>query len=480
MIRYTVDSTLTLREFHIFNNQGRRNSEDYERNNVFSNGTYLTDRSKRKIKQYVSGYFLENFEHKSNFLWVTLTVTPYLGSTGLKDFKYKYVPEYHDSEVIKLLSKYLNNLRKNHGLKNYVWIAERQDGKRNNYVSSTDAIHFHCIFDFDKFVDYRNLNLYWLKVLNEAGYAAFSEKALKDKKHIFTFDETFKRYSKTLFKSYTWDVVKLDEKLQSWVKKVADNDYLECCEAVENQYFKTGFKGIDPMCIDPNTPLALICYSPVDVDKIKISDMGKLQTYLTKYITKNDSLIYGRCWAASHGFSSIKYDLEITQTEAEEIRKINKMVFAEYETKIDFGTREFINRSYKLNFELFRETEAYRKLMESITTQRLNLNSPPPEIFETLTPSGTLEFVENSFEWVRQNTHENSEVRVNILDINPNFGIMPNENFMNEPPEFVKLEKIKSSFTPVQSVLFSFPLVERVKSRKDKWRDAAKLLTKNI
>ncbi len=475
MIKYTVDSTLTLREYHVFKNQGRRTTEDYDRNNILASGSSLTARAKRKIKQYISGYFLENYETNSNFLWVTLTVTPYLGMVGRKNHSvYDFVPEYHDKEVVKCLSRYLNNLRFRHGLKNYLWVAERQDGKRNDYESSTEAIHFHCIFDFAGFVDVRNLNLYWLKVLNDAGYAAFSEKAFFEKKdELFSLSATYKRHSKGLFADIApWASENVPE-YKRRVLAVANQEKKECLQALKKQYFKSAFNGIDPMTVNPDSVLSKICYNPVDLEKIKVSDIKKLNTYLTKYVSKNESVIYGRPWAASRGFTSVRYDIEISEIEAEQLKAAKNLILKEYSSSIEIGNTEFVNKAFLLDFERFRKTEVYRKLLDSITTQRLNLNQPV--LFPDLSPAETLDFVDKSFDYTRVNLHVNNEVRSIDKSI-PSFEMPVNADFSRQSDDlYVKQKPAEKNIVPVpvQGALFNVsPVRSRlpVKVKKDDWR----------
>lgn len=48
-----------------------------------------------------------------------------------------------DDLAYKMLNIWLTTLRQYGMLRNYIWVAERQDGKRNNYQSATNTIHFH-------------------------------------------------------------------------------------------------------------------------------------------------------------------------------------------------------------------------------------------------------------------------------------------------------------------------------------------------
>jgi len=465
MIRYSVDSTLTLREVHVFKNQGLHKSESYERNNSTVDGVSLNLRSKRKIKQAVSGYFLENNEVGKNVSWVTLTIPPHI-------WGYDYQPEIDDPRIIKQLSKFLENLRRNHGLKGYVWVAERQDGKRNNYEHYTNSIHFHCIFDFDRFVDYRSLNLYWLKLVNELGFKAFSEKAFKekDKKGLFTVEQTFERYKKTLFVRVTPYMLKFPN-IYKMVERQADKDRRECFEFLKSQDLRKWMNGLDPMNIDPNHPVTQICYNPVDVEKIKINDYRKLQTYLTKYITKNESKIYGRVWAASRSFTSVNYELIISPAEAEKIKKIKDSVIKTFDKKLEIGSQEYVNTFSKLNYEVFRKTDTYGKLLDYITTQRLN---PAPSLPEFVNPEDQLQYVSSAFEILRQCSYfPNDEVRNEVHFIDP--GQMPvNYNFDNEKDEFFQVVEKPKGSKQLEIEIFDIKSVDKFEKR-NLWKNKLKV-----
>ena len=363
MIRYSVDSTLTLRENPVFK-AGSKGVGVYDRKNRSEYGFSLSNQAKRKIKQYISGYFLENNEKGKNISWVTLTVPPRMDG-------FLYQEWCDDKAIIRQLSRFLENLRKNHGLLNYVWIAERQDGKRNNYEHCTGAIHFHCIFDFQGFCSYPNLNLYWLKLLNDIGIKAFSEKALIDKinEGYFTIEQTYVRYKDTVFAQYAADSICWLEHA-SRIEKIALQELAQCWEALERQNFRDSLQDIDPMTLNPNHPFCKICYNPFEIEKMKMKDFNKLQTYLTKYVTKNESKIYGRAWASSRGFSSIDYSVNITQEQAAEIKSMQNMVISTHETKFEIGNNEFVSTSHKLDFDLFKKTAVYNYLVDSIWSQR--------------------------------------------------------------------------------------------------------------
>lgn len=74
--------------------------------------------------------------------------------------------DHPDSEIKKCLNRFLVNLRKVYGLKNYVWKAELQKNK---------SIHFHIILD--KYIHHMAVRYYWNKAINHLGYVdAYKEK----------------------------------------------------------------------------------------------------------------------------------------------------------------------------------------------------------------------------------------------------------------------------------------------------------------
>ena len=48
-----------------------------------------------------------------------------------------------DDIAYKIFNIWLTSLRKHRMLRDYLWIAERQDGKRNDYKQATNTVHFH-------------------------------------------------------------------------------------------------------------------------------------------------------------------------------------------------------------------------------------------------------------------------------------------------------------------------------------------------
>lgn len=468
MIKYTLDSTLTLRASNYFKNQGIRENEKYDRKNSSENGFSLTPRSKRKIKQMISGYFLERELNNSNLLWITLTVPPHI-------WGYDYKPEVDDKRIIKQLSKFLENLRKRHGLNDYLWVAERQDGKRNDYEHYTDAIHFHCVFDFSEFVPVQNLNLYWLSLLNQIGFKAFSKKVYVEKSdELFSWEKAFDR-NKLQFDHSTFEVVYNDriqkEKLFSIIKSEID----QCQQAIERQKFADFFKGFSPMLLNPDHPLCKICYNPLDLDKVSIKEFTaknghhytafeRLSMYLTKYISKNESVIYGRPWGASRGFSSVNYEISLTEKEADQVINSDQVIFKS-ESSFHIGEMEYTTQFFQLGYENFKDTPLFNKLIDNIMIQRMNNLEDGYELIRNKPLSVQFDIISQLKDIKPKSPRTNSKK----LDfINPILGISPNMNFLNES----ELEEILRNEKADQMRLFEVPvkhdLHEKIKNRSRK------------
>lgn len=459
MIRYTVDSTCTLRESPVFKT-GLRGAANYDRLNSGKDGLHLSNLSKRKIKQYISGYFLENDKLGQNISWVTLTIPPRIDG-------FNYQEWCDDPQIIRRLSMFLENLRKRHGLKNYIWVAERQDGKRNQYKSSTGAIHFHCIFDFEGFVDYRNLNLYWIKLLNELGYRAFSSSALlkQMKEGYFSIEKTYHRYKDSQFKHIAEKSIYRPD-FHKYIKSVCDSELEHCLQVLNTQNYRDALRVYDPMTVNPEHPFCKIAYQPYEGKKIKILDFQMLQTYLTKYVTKNETHIHGRVWGCSRGFSAVKYEILITPDQARQLKEIENIIICVKENKFDVGNNQFTTTATKLNYELFRKTPVYSLLMDSIMNQRVKKPDIVLPTFENILD--TFDYLDTSYAQIAYNDmlkneqFSNSEMRMETISF-PSGSMPINYDFDNQIDEIFKplfvvprFKKIRSKISKNDLELFDF------------------------
>lgn len=101
----------------------------------------MSERSKSKIKDKMFSMYRSRFR---NYTFCTLS----------------FVNNVTDKASQQVLNKFFTQLRKKYPNFQYLWVAERQDGKRNNYEHCTNNIHFHIFFD--RFIPIALLNKYWL------------------------------------------------------------------------------------------------------------------------------------------------------------------------------------------------------------------------------------------------------------------------------------------------------------------------------
>lgn len=138
-------------------------------NDLSAFGCSLNSRAARRIKS--AGQYIARQARFRDCRFITLTL-PTLrwkkddGTEDLSQFQ-------SDSYYNKRLSMFLENLRKNYGLTSYVWVAERQEGKRTGsdgqpIIEARRAIHYHifCQIPFKKQLG-PTLSHYWSKLLQE-------------------------------------------------------------------------------------------------------------------------------------------------------------------------------------------------------------------------------------------------------------------------------------------------------------------------
>jgi hypothetical protein len=88
----------------------------------------LSVRSKRKIQNKCLVMF-DAYRSTTGFTLVTLS----------------FINTVSDKMAVKILNTFLTQVRKTDKNFQYLWVAERQDGKRNEYEHSTNNIHFHLL-----------------------------------------------------------------------------------------------------------------------------------------------------------------------------------------------------------------------------------------------------------------------------------------------------------------------------------------------
>lgn len=225
----TLDQSFFKREQKYRNNKIR--NVERLRKKQHMEAKAMSRRTRIKIKEKMMAVYSAS---KNNFTLQTLTL----------------VAPATDYQAIKCLNKYLTVLRKNNGLFNYVWVAERQDGKRNKYKTATGNLHFHIIIDRRLEISY--INSLWVcqqynsKIINE-------EAALKFKNdNGITFKQAHKKGCE------------------------AGSDWHQIIQKYLN---------------------------PVDVDKVK--NIDGMSAYLTNYIIKNETKASCAIWHCNRNVSKL-------------------------------------------------------------------------------------------------------------------------------------------------------------------------------
>jgi hypothetical protein len=140
-----IDVEKPIEEQRSFINSSRKND-----------GT-LSDHAKRKLSKAIEYIVCTATEkkvqeriYKKRVTFKTAFITLTLPSSQI----------HKDTEIInKCLNSFLNECRQYHGLKNYVWRAERQ--KNGN-------IHFHILID--QFISWYDIRNRWNRIINKLGY----------------------------------------------------------------------------------------------------------------------------------------------------------------------------------------------------------------------------------------------------------------------------------------------------------------------
>jgi hypothetical protein len=118
---------------------GGRYCDDYERNNSAEDGYRMGNRSRVKIRSAAQALWLGNADRRGDMRFVTFTF-PELPEA------WRDKPESEQDEFLyRLFHKFRKNETVNYGLKKYLWVNERQQ---------RGFIHFHCLFLYEKKIDY--------------------------------------------------------------------------------------------------------------------------------------------------------------------------------------------------------------------------------------------------------------------------------------------------------------------------------------
>jgi len=298
--------------------------EDIDRSNTAEKGYILSGRSKRKIKSAVYSLYCRGTRAEQRQLrFVTFTFPP--------------LPEEHETKTVQeqdkflhsIFKKFLDNERKesNNGinrtktkLTHYVWVNERQDGKRlEGIVQARNILHYHCLFKYSSPVDYWTCNVRWLNLLHRNGFEIFNSEFLKP------------------------EYKELRAKVLHYLKTLQYEELYN----IREQLRITVWRGLHGFKEES------IFLQPVDFDKKPIEDVDKLGKYLAAYITKDnielseeeeDNLkVYARRWCCSRGLVIQKDEVnkQFLQAYPKEITRENTSVGADLEI-IDIDTGEIL------------------------------------------------------------------------------------------------------------------------------------------
>lgn len=236
--------------------------DDTPAKNDSENGYIIRSRSKQAIKNAANSIFFRS-EHKEYLRFVTFTFPPVPVKFEDKVQEDKYL---HN-----LFKKFLDNERKNYGLKRWLWTNERQSGERldKHEKHAREVLHYHCIFEYEDRINYYLVNLRFLRLLHRNNFDVLSSHSKAVKKTSLEYP-----------------------KLRKACQAIAKGDYTYFVQDTERMYFR------DELGIK-----RFMFLSPVDFERIRYSslDIGKISAYITKYISKSSDKIYCRRWGSSKG-----------------------------------------------------------------------------------------------------------------------------------------------------------------------------------
>lgn len=230
--------------------------------NDSENGYLIRSRSKLAIRNAANSIFYR-CDNKERLRFITFTFPPLPEKQPDKRSEDKFLH--------KLFKKFLDNERKNYGLKMWLWTNERQSGDRleDHERTAREVLHYHCIFDYEDTINYYLVNLRFLRLLHRNNFNILSSNALRVKKSSFQYAE-----------------------LKKACQAIAKGDYKYLVNDTERMYIRDelGIKRFIFLC-------------PVDFEKIRYEsmDITKLSCYISKYISKSSDKVYCRRWGCSHG-----------------------------------------------------------------------------------------------------------------------------------------------------------------------------------
>ncbi len=280
----------------------------------------LNSRSKEKIRQRINSYYyhLERKKDEKGVRFMTLTVPPYSGELSREE---------KDKLINKVLRKYINTLRKRWGLIDYLYVMER---------TQKNEVHFHFIVKFENdYADYNRLSAYWVYLLNkhDCQFEIWNKATIKNRIKGIIKPTYINKQGKEVNKKNT----ELRKQLLAEIKQLSDGKTLtELIEYIYNQEENikrlikvNGLKSVKQI-------YAYLIHGSVNFENVYT--LSGLASYLTKYITKNETQSVVRVWACSKKFSSLRTEIQITEFEYNQIKadksvyRINDVAFS-YEMK---------------------------------------------------------------------------------------------------------------------------------------------------
>lgn len=292
-----------------------------EKNN--EKGNILSTRARKEIKRLISSYAIVCDTQKQFLNWSTFSVPSPIGE--------KYEPKKHDELAKNALKEWLKKM-KNETLSGYLWVAERQDGKRNDYKKASNHIHFHAVLVWETMPDVKYLNLCWLHELNAKGFEIFvsPERANEIINHGITYPKFVKGQKEplTVFVPPLRKKTKLIEDFaaKQGIKKLMpryfDDFVKKMSEQIMNEIKPQNYRAVFhhlPKNVNPDSIYFSFVNNPLDCKKL--NNWGQIQSYIAKYITKQDETnrIFCRIWAASREFSSLITGMNIEEQDYLEI-----------------------------------------------------------------------------------------------------------------------------------------------------------------
>lgn len=238
------------------------NSVDTTHYNDSINGYVITGRSRQAIKNSANSIFFR-VKDKTNLRFVTFTFPelPQTFDTKVDEDKFLH----------SLFLKFLDNERKNYGLKAWLWVNERQSGERltDDKKAARQVLHYHCLFVYEDYINYSIVNLRFLRLLLRNNFSILSLAANEAKRGTSEYEKVKRAY------------LELKKGNYSYFLEDSERSYVRDRLGIKRSMFR----------------------SPVDFEKIKYSalDIGKISSYISKYCSKSTDKVFCRRWGASRG-----------------------------------------------------------------------------------------------------------------------------------------------------------------------------------